>query len=177
MRVEGNVAGAATLVAKDDVRVNIGIEVTLALAVAADSVLERSLRLGVARASASAVVGRAALDTVTVDVHVDELAVLALKIDDIVIVAVVTTVGECCDLISTGGLVEVRFLRESLTAVVAIDAVEARLELVAALALALYAVVEVADVARNIAGRRQSSQREEEGRLEGSHCDDGILRM
>lgn len=67
--------------------------------------------------------------------------------------------------------------RCSLTAVVAVNAVEARLELVAALALALHAVVEVADVAGNISGRRQGSQREKKGRLEGSHCDDGVLRV
>lgn len=158
LRVESNVAGAAALVAKDDVWVNIGVQVTLALTVAADSVLERSLRLGVARASASAIISGTALDTIAVNIHVDELAVLALKIDDIVIVAMVATVRECCHLVSFAALFELRSSDRSLTAVITVNAVEAGLELVAALALALQAVVEVADVAGNITGRGQSSQ-------------------
>lgn len=57
-----------------------------------------------------------------------------------------------------------------LTAVVAIDTVEARLYLVAALSLAAKTVVKVTDVAGNITSSSHSGERQEESRLEGSHC-------
>lgn len=56
------------------------------------------------------------------------------------------------------------------TAIVAPNSVEASLELVTALASALDIVVEVADVGGDVAGRRQSGERQEKGGLEGSHC-------
>lgn len=94
--VEGGVASSATLVAKDDIRVNIGIEILLAGAVAADGAGERGLALGVGGLAAAAIVGSTALDAVAVNVHVCELAILALEVDDLVVGRVVTTVREGC---------------------------------------------------------------------------------
>lgn len=51
---------------------------------------------------------------------------------------------------------------EPLTAIVAIGAVEARLELVAAAALAAHAVVEALDVGRQVAGSSRRGEGEED---------------
>lgn len=93
-RVESTVARTAALVTKDNVRVDVSIQVTNTLAVATDDVLERSLRLSIARATAAAVVSLAALNAVAVNVHVDKFAIGSLEVDDVVVVLVVAAVGE-----------------------------------------------------------------------------------
>lgn len=74
----------------------IGIQIALAGAVATHRVGKGCDGLRVARGTAAAVVGRAVLNAVTVNVHVDELAVFALQIDDVVVLHVVAAVVEVC---------------------------------------------------------------------------------
>lgn len=88
-------AGLGADVAKDDVRVDVRVEIADALLVARDDLLERGLRLRVGRVPAAPVVTGAALDAVAVDVHVGQVAVAALDVDDSVLVEVVATVGIC----------------------------------------------------------------------------------
>lgn len=84
----------AARVAKDDVRMGIGVEIALAGAVAAEGVSKGRDGLGVARGAAATVVGWAVLDAVAVDVHVDQLAVFALQVDDVVVADVVAAVAK-----------------------------------------------------------------------------------
>jgi len=73
--------GVCALVAEDDVRVDFGVQVVNASPVFGNSVLEAGLTLCVATATAAAVLARAALLSVTVDVHVGKLRVLALEVE------------------------------------------------------------------------------------------------
>lgn len=88
-------AGLGADVAKDDVRVDVRVEIANALFVARNGVLKRGLRLRVGRVPAAPVVSGAALDAVAVDVHVGQVAVAALDVDDSVPVEVIATVGIC----------------------------------------------------------------------------------
>lgn len=82
--VLGLEAGVAALVAKDNVAVDVGVEV--GNTVALDCVLEGSLALaaGVVGAVAAAVVG-----AVAVDIHVVVVALAALEVDDVLDIAAV----------------------------------------------------------------------------------------
>lgn len=84
---------SATLVTEDDIRVGIGVKIPLAGAIASDSISESGDILGITRVAAAAIISRATLDTITVDVHVGESAVGALKVDDTIIGKVITAVG------------------------------------------------------------------------------------
>lgn len=92
LRVKGLPARPGALVTKDNVRVDVGVEILLRRAVRLENPLERGDGLGITRRTAAAVVGGAALDAVAVNVHVDELAVLALEVDDVVVLDVVAAV-------------------------------------------------------------------------------------
>lgn len=84
---------SATLVTKDDVGVGIGVKIPLAGAVASDSIRESGDILGITRIAAAAVISRATLDTITVDVHVGKSAVGALEVDDTIVGEMVTAVA------------------------------------------------------------------------------------
>jgi hypothetical protein len=91
--VKSRPVGLAASVTKDDVRVGVGIQVLLASSVGLEDILERGDGLRIAGGAAATVVGRAVLDTVAVDVQVDERARLALEVDDVVVGLVVATVA------------------------------------------------------------------------------------
>lgn len=84
---------SATLVTEDDIGVGIGVKIPLAGAIASDSIGESGDILSITRVAAAAIISRAALDTITVDVHVGKSAVGALKVDDTIIGKMVTTVA------------------------------------------------------------------------------------
>lgn len=75
---------------------DVGVEIPLAGTVAADGASKGGLALGIGGLATATVVGRTSLDTIAINVHVGELAVLALKVDDIVVGRVVAAVREGC---------------------------------------------------------------------------------
>lgn len=70
LRIKGLPARFATIVTKDDIWLSVGIEILLTGAVARDSILEGGDGLSIRRVATAAVVSRASLNTVTVDIHV-----------------------------------------------------------------------------------------------------------
>lgn len=82
-----------TLVTEDYIGVGIGVKILLAGAIASDSIGESGDILGITRVATAAIISRAALDTITINVHVGKSAVGALEVDDAIIGKVVTTVG------------------------------------------------------------------------------------
>lgn len=96
LRIELFPPGFSPVVAKDDIRMNIGVKVPLASAVALYDPLKGRRRLCVPGAAAAAVVGRAPLDAVAVNIHVYQLAILALEVDDVVVGDVVAAVVGVC---------------------------------------------------------------------------------
>jgi len=123
------VATFASDIAKHNVWVDISVEVVDALLVARDRILEGRDVLGVAAGTTSAIIANTPLSTVTVDVHVDELAAGALEVDDAVAGEMVTAVGE-----GVGAT---------------ISAVEARSQYIVALALCLDTVIQILNVGGN----------------------------
>ena len=79
-------------IAKHYIWVNIRIQVPDTIAICRDIPLKRSNGLGVGRLATPPVVRSALLRAVAVHVHVDELAVLALHVDDAVAVEVIAAV-------------------------------------------------------------------------------------
>ena len=73
---------AGSIIAEDDVGVDLGIQVVDANLVADDGVFKARLRLSITTATASSVFTSAALLAVAIDVHVDELFSVAVQIDD-----------------------------------------------------------------------------------------------
>ena len=69
---------ARAIVSKDDVGVDLSVQVGDADLVADDGVFETRLRLSIATATASSIFTSAALLTVAIDVHVDELFPVAV---------------------------------------------------------------------------------------------------
>ena len=90
-RVVLDVVGVVALVAKDDVVVDEGVEVLDAELL--HVLLEGRLVLRVVGAAAAAVVLGRIGDAVAVNVHVGEVAALALDVDDVVVVLVVAAVA------------------------------------------------------------------------------------
>lgn len=73
---------ARAIVTKDDVGVDLGVQVGDADLVADYGVFETSLRLSIPTAAASSIFASAALLAVAIDVHVDELFSVAMQVDD-----------------------------------------------------------------------------------------------
>lgn len=92
LRLEGHVARLAALVTQHHVGVDIGVEILDTGLIAFDGVLEGSVALSILGAVTAAVAS--AKSTVTVDVHVNQVAVGALEVHDAVVFQVVTTVAE-----------------------------------------------------------------------------------
>ncbi|KAK1246484.1 hypothetical protein MKX08_000286 [Trichoderma sp. CBMAI-0020] len=70
LRVKGLPARPATIITKDDIWVSVGIKISLTGTVARDSILEGGDGLSIRRVATAAVVGRASLNTIAVDIHV-----------------------------------------------------------------------------------------------------------
>ena len=72
---------ARAVVSKDDVGVDLGVQVGDTDLVADDGVFEACLRLSIATAAASSIFTSAALLAVAIDVHVNELFFVAVQVD------------------------------------------------------------------------------------------------
>ena len=73
---------ACVIVSKDNVGVDLGVEIGDPNIVAGDIVLELRLGLSIATASASSVFASTALLAVAIDVHVNELFSVAVQVDN-----------------------------------------------------------------------------------------------
>lgn len=93
-RIKVRIVGAGAAVSKHDVWMSIGVKIPLPGPVAAQQIGKRRDGLGVRGSAAAAVVGRAVLDAIAVNVHVGEGASPALDVDDLVGLEVVGAVVE-----------------------------------------------------------------------------------
>lgn len=158
--VEGRPSGLRSVVAENNVRVNIRVQVIDSGLVTLNLGLERRLRLRVGRGTASAV--SMSLRTVAINVHVREATSRPLDVDDIVIAQVVATIAVICDagnlsmLGSLGNLFSWDILSQ-LTSFAALLAMEAGLEDVGALLPATNLVVKGLNVGWNVSCRRRYS--------------------
>lgn len=83
LRIERLVALFGADVSEDNIGVDVGIEVLHAAAISFHSICKRRNRLGVTGVSAAAIIGRATLSSITVDIHICKLAVGTLDINDL----------------------------------------------------------------------------------------------
>lgn len=70
------------IVSKDDVRVDVGVQIGDADIVADDGIFEARLGLSIVAVAAPSIISIAALFAVAIDIHIDELFAVAVQVDD-----------------------------------------------------------------------------------------------
>jgi hypothetical protein len=95
-RVEVDIARASTVVSKDNIRMDVGIEITYALVVSDNYIGERRGILCVCRTSTTPIISWTSLFPITVDIHISKLTTWPLYIDHTIVGDMVTTIRESC---------------------------------------------------------------------------------
>lgn len=95
-RIKRLVALAGALVSKHDIGMYIRVEVPRVGAVAAQDIGKGRHGLHIGGGAAAAVVGGAELDAVAVNVHVGEVSLFALDVEDLVFFEAVAAVVKIC---------------------------------------------------------------------------------